>query len=192
MPLDQIDLRILKELQNNARISIAALATNVALTATPCARRVQQLEAAGYIKGYVTLLDQSLLGLPVTAFAEVRLTRERKAEVAEFEAAVHRFPEVVECWAMSGRYDYLLRVVTPDLEGYNRFLRHQLLSLGCIDHVQTGWHESSSGRRCRSSTSRIDPRSTVPSARAVTRGALLLNCSRRTPWPIWMRSIFSM
>ena len=139
MPLDQIDLRILKELQNNARISIAALATNVALTATPCARRVQQLEAAGYIKGYVTLLDQSLLGLPVTAFAEVRLTREGKVEVAEFEAAVHRFPEVVECWAMSGRYDYLLRVVTPDLEGYNRFLRHELLSLGCIDHVQTGF-----------------------------------------------------
>lgn len=138
-PLDAIDLKILRELQTNARSSIAALAKSVALTATPCARRVQQLEQAGYIKGYVTLLDQSLLGLPVNAFAEVRLTREGKKEVAEFEAAVHRFPEVIECWAMSGSYDYLLRVVTPDLESYNRFLRNELLRLGCIDHVETGF-----------------------------------------------------
>ena len=138
-PLDAIDLKILRELQTNARISIATLAKNVALTATPCARRVQHLEKAGYIKGYVTLLDQSLLGLPVNAFAEVRLTREGKKEVAEFEAAVYRFPEVIECWAMSGSYDYLVRVVTPDLESYNRFLRNELLSLGCIDHVETGF-----------------------------------------------------
>ena len=139
MPLDAIDLKILRELQTNARSSIAALAKNVALTPTPCARRVQQLEKAGYIKGYVTLLDQALLGLPVNAFAEVRLTREGKKEVAEFEAAVHRFPAVIECWAMSGSYDYLLRVVTPDLESYNRFLRNELLTLGCIDHVETGF-----------------------------------------------------
>jgi Lrp/AsnC family leucine-responsive transcriptional regulator len=149
--LDSIDLKILRELQTNARISVATLAKNVALTATPCARRVQQLEAAGYIKGYVTLLDQALLGLPVNAFAEVRLTREGKAEVAEFEGAVGRFPEVIECWAMSGNYDYLLRVVTPDLEGYNRFLRNDLLSLGCIDHVQTGF-----------ALSRVIDRTTLP------------------------------
>ena len=139
MKLDQIDLRILKELQNNARISIAALAKRVSLTPTPCARRVQQLEVAGFIKGYATLLDQSLLGLPVNAFVEVRLIREGKAEVAEFESAVDRYPEVMECWAMSGGYDYLLRVVTQDLEGYNRFLRDELLNLGCVDHVETGF-----------------------------------------------------
>ena len=160
MPIDQIDLRILKELQTNARISIAALAKNVALTTTPCARRVQQLEAAGYIKGYVTLLDQSLLGLPVNAFAEVRLARERKAEVAEFETAVQRFPEVVACWAMSGGFDYLLRVVTPDLEGYNRFLRHDLLTLGCIDHVQTGF-----------ALARVIERTTLPLEHLATRSA---------------------
>jgi Lrp/AsnC family leucine-responsive transcriptional regulator len=139
MTLDQIDLKILKELQVNARISVAALAKRVALTPTPCARRVQQLEAAGYIKGYVTLLDQALLGLPVNAFLEVRLVREGKAEIAEFESAVHGYPEVMECWAISGGYDYLLRIVTPDLEGYNRFLRSELLSLSCVDHVETGF-----------------------------------------------------
>ena len=139
MPIDQTDLRILNELQSNARISIAALAKRVSLTPTPCARRVQQLEAAGFIKGYVTLLDQALIGLPVNALVEVRLVREGKAEMAEFESAVHRYPEVVECWAMSGGYDYLLRVVTQDLDGYNRFLRDELLSLKCVDHVETGF-----------------------------------------------------
>jgi Lrp/AsnC family transcriptional regulator, leucine-responsive regulatory protein len=139
MRLDQIDLRILKELQANARISNAELAKRVALTATPCARRVQLMEAAGLIKGYAALLDQTALGLPVTAFVEVRLTREGKPEVAEFESAMRRYPEVMECWAMSGGYDYLLRVVTADLDGYNDFLRNQLLALGCVDHVETGF-----------------------------------------------------
>ncbi len=159
-PLDAIDVKILRELQTNARLSIATLAKNVALTATPCARRVQQLEKAGYIKGYVTLLDQSLLGLPVNAFAEVRLTREGKKEVAEFEAAVHRFAEVIECWAMSGGYDYLLRVVTPDLESYNRFLRNELLGLGCIDHVETGF-----------ALARVVERTTLPLTQLASRPA---------------------
>lgn len=139
MQLDPIDMKILAELQANARITIAALAKRVSLTPTPCARRLQHLEAAGYIKGYVTLLDQALLGLPVNAFLEVRLIREAKAEVAEFETAVRGYPEVMECWAMSGGYDYLLRVVTSDLEGYNRFLRNNLLNLGCVDRVETGF-----------------------------------------------------
>jgi Lrp/AsnC family leucine-responsive transcriptional regulator len=139
MKLDRVDIRILKELQTDARISIASLAKRVALTPTPCARRVQQLEQAGYVKAYVALLDQASLGLPVNAFVEVRLIREGKAEVAEFESAVHRLPQVMECWAMSGGYDYLLRVVAADLDGYNQFLRQELLSLGCVDHVETGF-----------------------------------------------------
>lgn len=139
MRLDHTDLKILKELQKNARISIAELAKRVALTATPCTRRVQLLESAGLIKGYAAVLDQTALGLPVTAFVSVRLTREGKPEVAEFESAMRRYPEVMECWAMSGGYDYLLRVVTSDLDGYNRFLRNQLLALGCVDHVETGF-----------------------------------------------------
>ena len=139
MRVDKTDLRILNELQADARISVAELAKRVALTATPCARRLQQLEDSGVIKAYVALLDQAALGLPVDAFVEVRLTREGKAEVAEFESRVHSYPEVMQCWALSGGSDYLLRVVAADLEGYNRFLRDELLSLGCVDHVQTGF-----------------------------------------------------
>ncbi len=139
MELDQADVRILAELQTAARMTIAELAKRVSLTPTPCARRVQQLEDAGIITAYVALLDQVRLGLPVDAFVEVRLTREGKAEVAEFESRIHELPEVMQCWAMSGAYDYLLRVVAADLDGYNRFLRDELLSLGCVDHVQTGF-----------------------------------------------------
>ena len=139
MRLDKTDIRILNEMQSDARISVAELAKRVALTPTPCARRLQQLEQAGVIKSYVAVLDQAALGLPVDAFVEVRLTREGKAEVAEFESRVHAYPEVMQCWALSGGSDYLLHVVAPDLEGYNRFLRNELLSLGCVDHVQTGF-----------------------------------------------------
>ena len=139
MATDQIDLRILAELQANARISVTELASRVSLTPTPCARRIQQLEAGGFIKAYVTLLNQSALGLPVNGFVEVRLTREGKEEVAEFESAVRGYPEVMECWAMSGGNDYLLRVVTQDLDAYNQFLRTRLLVLSCVDHVQTSF-----------------------------------------------------
>lgn len=139
MPLDRTDIRILAELQPDARISIADLANRVSLTATPCARRVQLLRERGYIRGYVTLLDPAAIGLPVSAFAEVRLTRERQEEVAEFEAAVASYPEVMECWAMSGGYDYLLKVVTADLDAYNRFLRQRLLNLSCVSQVETGF-----------------------------------------------------
>jgi Lrp/AsnC family transcriptional regulator, leucine-responsive regulatory protein len=139
MRLDKTDLRILAELQADARISVAELAKRVTLTSTPCGRRLQQLEQSGVIKAYVALLDQTALGLPVDAFVEVRLTREGKAEIAEFESKVHGYPEVMQCWMLSGGFDYLLRVVAADLEGYNRFLRDQLLGLECVDHVQTGF-----------------------------------------------------
>jgi Lrp/AsnC family leucine-responsive transcriptional regulator len=139
MRIDKTDLRILGELQADARISVAELSKRVALTPTPCARRLQQLEQGGVIKAYVAVLDQGALGLPVDAFVEVRLTREGKAEVAEFESKIHGYPEVMQCWMLSGGADYLLRVVAADLEGYNRFLRDELMSLGCVDHVQTGF-----------------------------------------------------
>ena len=137
--LDAIDLRILAELQPDARLSIANLADRVALTPTPCARRVRLLEQAGYIGSYVTLLDQRAIGLPVNAFVEVRLTRERQEEVRAFESSVRSYPEVMECWAMSGGYDYLLRVVTADLQAYNRFMRDKLLILPSVSQVETGF-----------------------------------------------------
>lgn len=137
--MDKTDIRILELLQQNARMSVVELAEKVNLTPTPCARRIQNLEKEGFIQGYVGLLDQSRLGLSVNAFVELRLVREKEDEIADFESAVARLPEVMECYALSGGHDYLLRVVAPDLASYHRFLREKLLTIRAVDAIQTSF-----------------------------------------------------
>jgi len=137
--MDRIDVKILQALQEDARISITDLAERVSLTPTPCARRVQNLEKNGYLRDYVGLLDQNRVGLSVNAFVEVRLIREREDEMTAFENTIKAFPEIMECYVLSGGHDYLLRVVAPDLETYHRFLREKLLSVRAVDSVQTSF-----------------------------------------------------
>lgn len=137
--MDRTDLKILNALQEDARISITDLAERVSLTATPCARRVHNLEKEGYIKNYVGLLDQNKVGLSVNAFVEVRLIREREDEMSAFENTIKQFDEIMETYVLSGGHDYLLRVVAPDLETYHRFLREKLLSIRAVDSVQTSF-----------------------------------------------------
>jgi len=137
--MDRTDIKILEIIQTDARISIVDLAERVNLTATPCARRVANLEKAGYISDYVGVLDQGKLGLSVNAFVELRLVREREDEINDFESAVAAYPEVMECYALSGGHDYLLRVVSPDLESYHKFLREKLLTIRAVDTVQTSF-----------------------------------------------------
>lgn len=137
--MDRTDIKILDLIQRDARISIVKLAEQVNLTPTPCARRVQNLEKNGLIKDYVGLLDQNKVGLPVNAFVELRLVREQEDEIVNFETSVKKYPEVMECYALSGGHDYLLRVVSPDLESYHRFLREKLLTITAVDSVQTSF-----------------------------------------------------
>lgn len=137
--MDKTDIKILELIQQDARISIVDLAEQVNLTPTPCARRVQNLEKAGLINDYVGLLDQGKLGLMVNAFVELRLIREKEDEIRDFESTVATYPEVMECYAMSGGYDYLLRVVSPDLEAYHRFLRERLLAIRAVDSVRSSF-----------------------------------------------------
>ena len=137
--MDKTDIKILEFIQNDARISIVDLAERVNLTPTPCARRVQNLEKAGLITGYVGLLNQQKLGLSVNAFVELRLVREQADEVNDFEAKIADYPEIMECYALSGGHDYLLRVVAPDLESYHQFLREKLLTIRAVDTVQTSF-----------------------------------------------------
>ncbi len=137
--LDKKDLAILRALQHDGRLSNVALADAVALTPTPCARRVRRLEAAGVLRGYVGLVDPVALGLRVTAFTKLRLISERRPEVESFEDSVLDFPEVMECYAMAGGYDYLLKVVAEDLSAYHHFLRSKLLRIRAVDHVETNF-----------------------------------------------------
>ena len=120
--LDAIDKRILAQLQHDGRLSNAELADKVGLSSSPCWRRVKALEQAGIIKGYAALLDAKTVGLSVNVFMSVSLSTQNEKSLKEFERAAAARPEVMECYLMTGDSDYLLRVVVPDLEAYERFV----------------------------------------------------------------------
>ena len=134
--LDNVDIQILKILQNDATISNADLADKVSLSPSPCARRVRLLEEKGYIRQQVTLLDNKKLGLSVTMFVQITLSRQRKKSLDAFEQEIIAWPEVMECYLMTGDIDYLVRVVLPDLDGCQQFL-DKLTDVDAIGHVRS-------------------------------------------------------
>ena len=137
--LDKIDERILAALQADGRISNQDLAERVGLSPSPCLRRVRQLEAAGVISGYVTLLDPGALGLDVTAFVRVRLDQQVDRHLVAFEAAVTTLPEVMECYLMTGESDYQLRVLVRSLAEFEDFLRHKLTRIEGVAQVTSSF-----------------------------------------------------
>ena len=137
--LDEIDRRILASLQIDGRLTALQLADKAGLSSSPCARRVRLLESAGVIKGYVAVLDQIAIGLPVSVFASVKLERQREEELDRFAAAVARWPEVVECYLMTGQRDYLMRIVVPDLVAYERFLKEKLTRLEGVGSIESSF-----------------------------------------------------
>jgi DNA-binding Lrp family transcriptional regulator len=120
--LDAIDRRILKELQDDGRMTNVDLAGRVGISAPPCLRRVRALEEAGYIRGYRALLDATKLGYEVTSFAMVHLTSQAEADLKAFELFVRRAPLVRECWMLSGEIDFILKCVAPDLRTFQAFV----------------------------------------------------------------------
>ena len=120
--LDSIDWKILTILQSNAAIANIDLAEQVCLSPSPCSRRVKNLERLGFINRRVTLIDPQRAGLPVTVFVQVTLHHQIKKDLDRFATQVTQWPEVMECYLMTGDFDYLMRVVTPDLQAYQTFL----------------------------------------------------------------------
>ncbi|MCA3572478.1 MAG: Lrp/AsnC family transcriptional regulator [Aestuariivirga sp.] len=137
--LDDIDRKIIAALQSDAKLTVNALADRVGLSASPCARRVRQLEKSGVIKGYAAIVDQKKVGLPVSAFASVKLERQREDALERFAKAVARWPEVVDCYLMTGQRDYLLRVVVRDIEAYEEFLNTKLTRLEGVSSIETSF-----------------------------------------------------
>jgi len=137
MDLDQIDRNFLAVLQEDASLPGAELAERVGLSPSPCWRRIQRLEASGVLRGRVALLDRDMLGLGVVVFASVKLATHGRSALPRFETAIADFPEVVECYTVSGGVDYLLRVVTQDIHSYERFLRDRLLQLPEVAEVHS-------------------------------------------------------
>jgi DNA-binding Lrp family transcriptional regulator len=137
--LDEIDRKILALLQEDARVPNVDLADQVGLSPSPCLRRVRDLEERGIVRRYVTLLDPSQVGLPVSVFVNVSLERQIEAALERFEAAILTRPEVMECYLMTGDADYLLRVVTADLFAYERFLVENLTRVPGVASIRSSF-----------------------------------------------------
>jgi Lrp/AsnC family leucine-responsive transcriptional regulator len=137
--LDAVDRKILVQLQANGRMSLAELADKVGLSASPCLRRVRMLEKAGVISRYVAVLDQRAVGLPVSVFVSIKLERQKQDALDRFAKAIERWPEVLECYLMTGPRDYWLRVVVPDLAAYERFVKQKLTRLEGIATIESSF-----------------------------------------------------
>lgn len=137
--LNEIDLKILKHLQSNARLTNVELSAQINLSQSPCLRRVRNMESSGIIKGYVALVDQNAVGLPVSVFVNVRLEKQVEQALDVFEAAVQQWSEVMECYLMTGDSDYLLRVVASDLAAYERFLIDKLTRVPSVASINSSF-----------------------------------------------------
>lgn len=139
MDIDDTDRRILMTLQKQGRISNAALADAVNLSASACHRRVQRLEESGVIRDYVALLDSRVVGLPSTVFVEITLSGQADETLEAFERAVARIPDVLECHLMAGQADYLLKVVAENTEDFARIHRQYLARLPGVAQMQSSF-----------------------------------------------------
>ena len=137
--LDEIDVRILDRLQLDGRITNQALSEDVGLSPSPCLRRVRLLEEAGVISRYVALVEPDEVGLSVNAFVRIRLERQDDSQLSRFESAISQFPEVMECYLMSGEADYQLRVLVRSLGEFEDFLRYKLTRISGVSQVTTSF-----------------------------------------------------
>ncbi len=140
MNLDATDRKILRILQQDARISNLDLAAKINLSPTPCARRVRRLEEMGCIKGSTVLLDPEMLGLNLTSYLAVAMERHTNEQFEQFESQVVKFPEVVGCSVVTGRSeDYLLKVVTRNMKHYEEFLLGRLSRLPGVTNLHSSF-----------------------------------------------------
>jgi Lrp/AsnC family leucine-responsive transcriptional regulator len=137
LDIDAIDRRIIATLQGDGRLSNVELADRVGLSPSPCLRRVRRLEREGYIEAYRATLGRARIGLGFTAFVEVKIDGHANERAEGFESAMVAIPQVIACHMVSGEADYLLEVVVPDLEHYQRFLLEKLLSLPIVKEVRS-------------------------------------------------------
>ncbi|WMR31070.1 Lrp/AsnC family transcriptional regulator [Metapseudomonas otitidis] len=138
--LDRYDLKILAELQRDARISNQELAERIGLSPSPCSRRVKQLEDDGYIIRQVALLDRKKLGLSLTAYVLIGMDRHTPERFEHFQSVIRQCPEVLECCLVTGmEADYQLKVVVPDMDHYQQFLLGQLTRIEGVTSVRSSF-----------------------------------------------------
>jgi len=136
---DRIDVRIMAALQENGRLTNVELSQRVGLSETPCLRRVRRLEQEGVIARYAAVLDPRRIGLGVTAFLQVKIERHRDEDTVAFREAVLADPEVVACWLVTGTADFLLQVVSRDMDAYGDFVVHRVLKMPGVKDVSSSF-----------------------------------------------------
>lgn len=135
--LDRFDRAILRELQANARITNQELSERVGLSPSPCLRRLRRLEDAGYIAGYTAIVDETRLGLSVAIFMSVKLERQVDSALKTFETEIAKYPEIIDCWLMTGENDYLLLIRAAGLTEYEKFLTGTFTKIPGIASIQS-------------------------------------------------------
>ncbi len=135
--LDKIDKKILRDLQENGRITNVDLAKNVGISAPPCLRRVRALEDAGYITSYHAQVNPGVLGYGVTVFALVKLTSQAEKDLEQFEASIKSWPMVRECHMLAGDVDFMLKIVAKDWDNYQDFLTEKLTAAPNVTSVKS-------------------------------------------------------
>ncbi len=135
--IDNYERKILELLQENTDLSIEEISRRVGLSQSPCWRRIKRLEKEGVIKARVAILDHAKLGMEVVVFVNVSLVLHGKGSLEEFENRIRKFPEVVECYTVTGQTDYLLKVVTRDIQHYESFVRNYLIAMPMIREIHS-------------------------------------------------------
>src|SRR6266566_10019378 len=135
--LDKTDISILQLLQHDARITTKEIADKLGKSVTPVYERIRKLEDTGYIRRYVALLDKDLIGKNLTAFTTVQLKEHSQSALRGFEKEVIKFQEVMECYHLTGQFDFLIKVAIQDMKEYNAFLMNKLATLSNVKSVQT-------------------------------------------------------
>ena len=137
--LSETDRRILRALQEDGRMTVQAIAERVGLSASPCLRRIRQMEDSGVISAYSAVVDQARVGLPVSVFISIKLERQRATELDQFAKAISAWLEVMECYLMTGQHDFLVRVVCADLSTYETFLRDRLTQVEGVKSIESSF-----------------------------------------------------
>ena len=137
--MDETDRHILRLLQEDAALTTAEIAERVGLSPSPCWRRIRQLRESGVILRSVTLLDPRAVGFNVMVMASVQLSQHIKKNIEAFEKMVIELPEILECHAMSGERDYVLRIAAADIDGYHSFIRERLIHLPYVASVSSSF-----------------------------------------------------
>jgi Lrp/AsnC family leucine-responsive transcriptional regulator len=135
--IDAFDIRILRALSKDARLTVQKLSEKVGLSPSPVARRLNRLEERGIISGYTVLIDEARLGFDVTVFVSVKLDRQVDDALKAFEHEIRDLPEVVDCWLMTGNRDYLLRIVTRSMAEFEQFLVGKLTKIKPVTEIES-------------------------------------------------------